>query len=295
MLTNPFDSGVAYCELSNDSVSDAKQIQTITNWPGLARGNNEKVPSRISYGLPGNREIKWGNEITHKTKGVHALMKLRLDEKTESIKDPKSLIAYLGSADESLRSGDVVDVVTDYLTRVREHIFKELSEQYGPKVFRSLYKDIVVTCPAVWGERAKDLTLEAVNRAMFQQRGRGNLLLVTEPEAAAVYTLNEMQNGAKKSSIAVGDNFVLCDAGGGTVDLISYHVTRTNPTFKIEEAVIGSDNKCGASYVNRVSLPWSVESLLLIASRSSCPSLSAGLAPKRSKRFRRRNFALAAP
>ena len=51
----------------------------------------------------------------------------------------------------------------------------------------------------------------------------------------------------------VGDVFVLCDAGGGTVDLISYKVTQTSPTFLIEEAAVGSGDKCGATFIDQVS------------------------------------------
>jgi hypothetical protein len=57
---------------------------------------------------------------------------------------------------------------------------------------------------------------------------------------------------ANESFVKVGDVFVLCDAGGGTVDLISYKITQTSPTFLIEEAAVGSGDKCGASYVDKV-------------------------------------------
>lgn len=53
-------------------------------------------------------------------------------------------------------------------------------------------------------------------------------------------------------NLQVGDVFVLCDAGGGTVDLISYKVTQTSPTFKIEEAAVGTGAKCGASFIEEV-------------------------------------------
>src|SRR3954462_5521354 len=76
--------------------------------------------------------------------------------------------------------------------------------------------------------------------------------MVTEPEAAAIYTLKGMLEGYNKAEINVGDVFVLCDAGGGTVDLISYKITQVQPTFRIEEAAIGSGDKCGATYVDRV-------------------------------------------
>lgn len=43
--------------------------------------------------------------------------------------------------------------------------------------------------------------------------GGKNIRLISEPEAAAVYTLKAIQTNA----LNVGDNFVVCDAGGGTV------------------------------------------------------------------------------
>jgi hypothetical protein len=45
-----------------------------------------------------------------------------------------------------------------------------------------------------------------------------------------------------------------CDAGGGTVDLISYKITQTTPTFRVEEAAVGSGDKCGATYVDKVNM-----------------------------------------
>lgn len=40
--------------------------------------------------------------------------------------------------------------------------------------------------------------------------------LIKEPEAAALHTLHDLT-----FSLRAGDAFVICDAGGGTVDLIS--------------------------------------------------------------------------
>ncbi|ORY18798.1 hypothetical protein BCR34DRAFT_472752 [Clohesyomyces aquaticus] len=263
-------SGVAYCETdANGSARDVNQIQLVTNWPGQGQSNNEKVPSRISYGAPPKHETKWGNLITPKTKSVHALMKLRLDERTKKSKQLQMLLAFLTGNIEGLSLDDMdsdgedgppeypgkdaVDIVADYLTHIREHVWTNLQSQYGEALLDSLDKEVVVTVPAVWSERAKDQTLKAVTRAKFPAT---KLMLVTEPEAAAIYALKEMQEGARRNEIQTGDNFVLCDAGGGTVDLISYNITQTSPVFKIEEAAIGSGDKCGATYVDKEFLSW---------------------------------------
>lgn len=43
--------------------------------------------------------------------------------------------------------------------------------------------------------------------------------------------------------LKVGDAFVLCDAGGGTVDLISYEITKLYPTLELRELVPGTGKR----------------------------------------------------
>jgi hypothetical protein len=42
------------------------------------------------------------------------------------------------------------------------------------------------------------------------------------------------------------------------VDLISYRITQRTPAFKIEEAAVGSGDKCGATYVEKVGVNLSL-------------------------------------
>lgn len=77
--------------------------------------------------------------------------------------------------------------------------------------------------------------------------GKG-LQIISEPEAAAIYALHAMD----PHSIKVGDTFVLCDAGGGTVDLISYTVSGLKPILQVQEAATGSGRICGSTFLNRI-------------------------------------------
>lgn len=65
----------------------------------------------------------------------------------------------------------------------------------------------VLTVPAVWSDSAKDATLKAAEKAGMGKRHE--LQLISEPEAAAVYTLKAIQ----PNHLKVGDNFIVCDAG----------------------------------------------------------------------------------
>lgn len=78
--------------------------------------------------------------------------------------------------------------------------------------------------------------------------GLGHTLhIISEPEAAAVYALDVLD----PHIIEVGETFVLCDAGGGTVDLISYTVTALRPKLEITEATPGTGLLCGSTFLNR--------------------------------------------
>ena len=69
--------------------------------------------------------------------------------------------------------------------------------------------DFVLTVPAVWSDKARQMTLEAAVRAGLGVEGKnrnesGLLRLITEPEGAAEYTLRSMQPGILKVGFIFG-------------------------------------------------------------------------------------------
>lgn len=44
---------------------------------------------------------------------------------------------------------------------------------------------------------------------------------------------------------------MLCDAGGDTVDLISYTITDLKPILKVRESAPGTGGLCGSTFPNR--------------------------------------------
>lgn len=49
----------------------------------------------------------------------------------------------------------------------------------------------------------------------------------------------------------VGDAFVICDAGGGTVDLTSYEITQLTPRLELRELVPGKGGMAGSLGLNK--------------------------------------------
>lgn len=123
---------------------------------------------------------------------------------------------------------DAETVVADYLRELWKHTMEILNRNFDEFFIANTKFEIVLTVPAVWSDTAKHATLKAAEKA-----GMGdNLAMISEPEAAAVYALQAIQPNHMRK----GSHFVLCNAGGGTVDLISYEVKEVSPLRILEAA-----------------------------------------------------------
>lgn len=105
--------------------------------------------------------------------------------------------------------------------------------------------------PAIWSDLAKDKTKKACQKAVQSlplAPGSSKTLihLVSEPEAAAIYALH----GLDPHGLKIGETVVVVDAGGGTVDLISYTITGLKPILQVQEAAPGSGALCGSTFLN---------------------------------------------
>lgn len=229
-------------------VSKPETQSLIIDWPGTSGSidgaTNDKVPTEIAYeGL----DVKWGFQIFDDDTR-YQWFKLDLTNKTPSnlsylsieYPDPK---AAPPSYDKTAKK-----LTTDYLNAVRCHVLKILKMKLGKVLVETTPIVFVITVPAIWTEAAKFTTRQCAMRA-----GMGHdLQIVSEPEAAVIYTLDTVDPAKLKT----GDTFVVCDAGDGTVDLISYLIEETVPKVKVREAAPGSGSACGSTFLNRLFSKW---------------------------------------
>ncbi|TEY57363.1 hypothetical protein BOTCAL_0220g00160 [Botryotinia calthae] len=134
-----------------------------------------------------------------------------------------------------------VDVAADFIQAIYKYAMEKITSDWPDGYTQRCRKQFVLSVPAVWSDKAKDLTLQAARKAGFYQ-----VTLVKEPEAAALYALTEF----KERGLANGDAFVICDAGGGTVDLISYEIVRLDPRLELIELVPGTGCMAGSLNLN---------------------------------------------
>ncbi|KAI5458969.1 hypothetical protein BGZ63DRAFT_269464 [Mariannaea sp. PMI_226] len=130
------------------------------------------------------------------------------------------------------------DVVVDYLSEITDVAAKVIGSK-NPRSLREFPIDLIITHPAEWDYRARNLTFRSVNKAFREGFSEstvpgGVIRMASEPEACAQYT---MKHGQDEDLVRLrpGQCFMVVDAGGGTVDLVSYRVTQVEPTFQFEK------------------------------------------------------------
>ncbi|KAI9776186.1 MAG: hypothetical protein M1839_000507 [Geoglossum umbratile] len=192
---------VAYSE-SSGTLWD---IQLITDWPGpFSHTVKEKVPSQVAYGQFEDSPYSWGTwgYLIPPTAPRQCWTKLQLDARSKTLQELQILLACLSNDSRSLNldnkkddggppaspGREPVEIVTDYLTGIKDHVLDNLRIDCGSTLFEKLVLDVVLTIPAVWSDKAKDLMFQAVTRSGFVG-DKGRIKMITEPEAAATYTL----------------------------------------------------------------------------------------------------------
>ncbi|OCL09088.1 hypothetical protein AOQ84DRAFT_339451 [Glonium stellatum] len=207
------------------------------DWPrmgSLLGKSSEKVPTRVWYDSEAPGGAKWGYQIRDDLPRHQWFKFTALSNR------------YPHSNNLPPNIGHVAQQLTrDYLWALRKHFIYMLQIQLGEHQAKETAVQFILTVPAVWSEAAKERTLKAAEDAGF---GDGApILMVSEPEAAATYALRRQE----LSYLAPGDTFVVCDAGGGTVDLISYTIVNLEPVLEVKEAAPGTGALCGSTYLNR--------------------------------------------
>ncbi|KAK4987678.1 hypothetical protein LTR50_004425 [Elasticomyces elasticus] len=258
------DFGTTYSGVAAVYSATPDDVDIIKTWPGGNGITSDKVPTEISYdvAIPQNGTtqpatpaddtkveqtsnasspptMRWGFQFRPEEARIRCV-KLFLDrnQKLPHFVSPLDTAAQLRKCDKT-----VMDAVTDYLTQLYKHTMETLTRRYGESFMATTPVEFVLTVPAVWSDAAKNATLQAAERAGMGRRNE--LRLISEPEAAAVYTLKAIQ----PNNLKVGDNFIVCDAGGGTVDLIAYRVTQLSP-LRVEESAVGTGGLCGSAFLN---------------------------------------------
>ncbi|KAL2860067.1 hypothetical protein BJX68DRAFT_224268 [Aspergillus pseudodeflectus] len=236
-----------------------RSVRSVRDWPqaaGFFHPLTACVPSESWYR---DGEYLWGYTVQQKlqtmskeedassTNRIVRLAKLLLDEQEEaSSSDPlREIKNALRTVGRTAR-----EAVTDYLMHVFTHARRVLERSEG--FTQSWEVELALCVPSKWSTYAhltmQEIALE-VTAATDMQGRNFSLFILDEPEAAVTFALRRDTLGDDRI-FKEGSDFIVCDAGGGTVDVITYRVRQTDP-FRFDEITTPTGKDCGSSYINQ--------------------------------------------
>lgn len=241
------NSGAAYA-LSADGAGDGNvEIEVIKDWPHAASSHyaSDKVPSDIAYGAD-KKPAGFGFDIPSDALNLQ-WVKLLLepdDLRHKSAVNASRVWRSYEYLDEKHLNKKPVDAVADYLRWLWRIVKAKIErDEDDPDVLENAQLTVVLTVPATWSERAKYSMQRAAKAAGMPER---SIKLISEPEAAAIFSLKKQ---AKKGQIQKGDCVIVCDAGGGTVDVVAYQVHSQDP-LSLDQVTVSKGDFCGSSFVD---------------------------------------------
>ncbi|KAF9961370.1 Heat shock 70 kDa protein 12A [Mortierella alpina] len=192
-----------------------------------------------------------------KVNGKHTMMewgwKSKLEMEAPSASEKIQLAQYKPYLDENLELTpwknivSVPDAISDYLHALHEYAAEKILLEFGPSYSRKSFR-YCLTVPAMWSDKAKDVMRKAAVKAnlITETDHPERLMLVSEPEAAALYC----ERACKQYELEHGDRFLICDAGGGTIDLIVYDIDSSTQGRRLSEVTKGHGASCGSMFID---------------------------------------------
>jgi Hsp70 protein len=221
-------------------------VETIGDWPHRIPYHRsiEKVPSDIAYDAAGRTHCGFDIPVGLKRlQWVKLLLETDLDPDNERLRKAVQVQSTLQALKELEKTP--VQVAGDYLKWLWTNVTEKICDSEGdPDLVKNAAVTVIMTVPAMWSDKARDNTVRAAEIAGISADGR-KLKFLNEPEAAAI---SELKKRISTGQIDEEDCVIICDAGGGTVDLVSYQVKQREPLI-LDQKVIAQGDLCGSVFI----------------------------------------------
>jgi molecular chaperone DnaK (HSP70) len=236
-------TGYAFALKENKKVADVGVNVQLT-WPDMYEKYCKTV-TQLLYD-PSDKCIAWGysaikrmteltDELEERSLGYVVVKYFKM-----ALRDPNGVFRDPTTG----RQFKVVDMITEYLSRLYAQIMSDVTE-VTKKTFKREEISWCLTVPAIWEDAQKEAMKVAAFRAKMIESvdvSDDDFLLVLEPEAAGVWC--KVLQEANNDGFADGETFLVIDAGGGTIDLTAHEVAKGG---LLREITRGSGNDLGSS------------------------------------------------
>ncbi|KAL0078393.1 hypothetical protein J3Q64DRAFT_1683302 [Phycomyces blakesleeanus] len=139
-----------------------------------------------------------------------------------------------------------VQIIADYLRQMHKSVCQEIRIEYPNFTDLSMYR-YCMAVPTMWSEQSKQIMKEAaVLAGIIKKRDDSEkLLIVDEAVAAALHA----ESKSSDIELTNGSIYMVCDAGGGTVDLATFEKDHSVGENGIKELTMGTGSSCGSAFL----------------------------------------------
>jgi molecular chaperone DnaK (HSP70) len=190
------DFGTTYSGVAFTWSDKIERMEVIASWDTdlHSTADEEKSPTAISFG-PKNK-VSWGYNIPFDADQLRWFKLLLIDEK--DLPDDVRHSAKIKAARAFLKKHNktAIQVIALFLRHLWNHCTERISETISRNLVNYSKFHIVITVPAIWPEYARVRMRDAADDAgMLGKRiaGETKLTFISEPEAAALATLSDME------------------------------------------------------------------------------------------------------
>jgi molecular chaperone DnaK (HSP70) len=229
---------------------------TLNNRPGNDR--ESKTPTLLLYNNDKHTidEKKWGIKARQSKNKHQALLEcFKLLIAPQIIKDyygPGNIAFEKIRNDARFNKLTVKAMIVDYIKKLNTAALKHIKDKERASVWKIFQEKpkvkYILTVPCMWSEVAKTTMREAAVLAGLAAT-EDDVTLITEPEAAALFFDDKIQKLDPTETY-----FIVCDAGGGTVDLVTYAAGKVDDDKQasIKQVGEGCGDLCGSNRINRL-------------------------------------------
>ncbi|KAJ7074581.1 hypothetical protein C8F01DRAFT_970629, partial [Mycena amicta] len=250
-------TAASFCLLQPNGVP---KFEEILRWPKQGSGAtpDAKVPSVVYYDRQGNAKA-FGAEtededtiIEAEENGWRKVEWWKLHLRPSHL----PIIRDLQLPPLPNLPGITVDkIFTDFLRYIKDQIKAYITSTYGSGgniwdvLSPTMY--VILTTPNGWeGLQQRSMRNAAIAAGLVDREGGRRVKFVTEAEAAVLYAAD---SGNVEDWLVDDGHLILCDCGGGTVDITGYKINAVKPVLKLEESAASKCYLAGAVFVTQAA------------------------------------------